>query len=256
MMELELAWWVWAIVYATMLAAGLMQGMFGFGFPVIATPVTVLVTDIKTAIVLNMLPTLTLNLVSVVRGGNWGESLGRYWHLAIYVAIGAFLGAQVVIFAPTEPLRLLLAAMIFAYLYQERLARLDWSWLSRHRRLSTAVFGVAGGFFSGTVNNSLPVLLIYFLLLNASVTVMTQAMNYCFFFGRTVQAVTLGAAGEISMAAALANIPLTLVALGGHFIGARIQRLFSAETFNRLLKRVLLAMGLLLTLQGLAWFVR
>jgi uncharacterized protein len=255
-MELELAWWVWAIVYAAMLAAGLMQGMFGFGFPVIATPVTVLVTDIKTAIVLNMLPTLTLNLVSVVRGGNWNESLGRYWHLAIYVAIGSFLGAQVVIFAPTEPLRLLLAAVIFAYLYQERLARLDWSWFSRHRRLSTAVFGVTGGFFSGTVNNSLPVLLIYFLLLNASVTVMTQAMNYCFFFGRTVQAVTLGAAGEISVVAALANIPLTLVALGGHFIGTRIQRLFSAETFNRLLQRVLLAMGLLLTLQGLAWFVR
>lgn len=255
-MELELAWWVWAIVYAAMLAAGLMQGMFGFGFPVIATPVTVLVTDIKTAIVLNMLPTLTLNLISVLRGGNWGESVGRYWHLAIYVAIGSFLGAQVVIFAPTEPLRLLLAAVIFAYLYQERLARLDWSWLSRHRRVSTAVFGVTGGFFSGTVNNSLPVLLVYFLLLNASVTVMTQTMNYCFFFGRSVQAITLGAAGEIGMAAALVNIPLTLTALGGHFIGTRIQRLFSAETFNLLLKRVLLVMGLLLTLQGLAWFVR
>jgi len=255
-MELELAWWTWAIIYAAMLAAGMMQGMFGFGFPVIATPVTVLVTDIKTAIVLNMLPTLTLNLVSVARGGNWSESLGRYWHLAIYVAIGSFLGTQVVIFAPTEPLRLLLAAVIFAYLYQEQLARLDWGWLSRHRRLSTAVFGMTGGFFSGTVNNSLPVLLIYFLLLNASVTVMTQAMNYCFFFGRSVQAVTLGAAGEISMAGALANIPLTLVAIGGHFIGARVQRLFSAGTFNRLLKRILLVMGLLLTLQGLAWFVR
>jgi uncharacterized membrane protein YfcA len=256
MEELALAWWVWAIIYAAMLAAGMLQGMFGFGFPVIATPVTVLVTDIKTAIVLNMLPTLTLNLVSVVRGGNWSESLGRYWHLAIYVAIGSFLGAQVVIFSPTEPLRLLLAAVIFAYLYQERLARLDWSWLSRHRRASTAVFGVTGGVFSGTVNNSLPVLLIYFLLLGESVTVMTQTMNYCFFFGRSVQAVTLGAAGEISMAAALANIPLTLVAIGGHFVGARVQRLFSAETFNRLLKRILLVMGLLLTLQGLAWFVR
>ena len=256
MEELALAWWVWAIIYAAMLAAGMLQGMFGFGFPIIATPVTVLVTDIKTAIVLNMLPTLVLNLTSVLRGGNWGQSLGRYWHLAIYVAIGSFFGAQVVILAPTEPLRLLLAAVIFAYLYQERLARLDWSWLSRHRRASTAVFGVTGGVFSGTVNNSLPVLLIYFLLLGESVTVMTQTMNYCFFFGRTMQAVTLGAAGEISVAGALANIPLTLVAVGGHLIGARIQRLFSAETFNRLLKRILLVMGLMLTLQGLAWFVR
>lgn len=256
MEEMALGWWVWVVIYAAMLAAGLMQGMFGFGFPIIATPVTVLVTDIKTAIVLNLLPTLTLNLVSVVRGGNWGESLGRHWRLALYVAAGSFLGAQVVILAPAEPLRLLLAAIIFAYLYQEQLSRLDWSWLSRHRRASTAVFGLTGGFFSGTVNNSLPVLLIYFLLLNVPVTVMTQAMNFCFFFGRTVQAATLGAAGEISMAAALANIPLTLVALAGHFVGARIQQLFSAATFNRLLKRILFVMGLMLVVQALAWFVR
>ena len=61
---LELTWWVWVVIYAAMLAAGLVQGMFGFGFPIIATPLTVLVTDVKTAIVLNMLPTLTLNLAS------------------------------------------------------------------------------------------------------------------------------------------------------------------------------------------------
>ena len=253
---LELAWWVWAVIVAAMLAAGMLQGMFGFGFPVIATPVTVLVTDVKTAIVLNMLPTLTLNLVSVVRGGNWSRSLGVYWPIALFVVAGSVLGAQVVIFAPTEPLRLLLAAVIFAYLYQERLAQLDWSWLVRHPRTSTAVFGLTGGFFSGTVNNSLPVLIIYFLLLNVSVTVMTQTMNFCFFLGRTAQALTLGAAGEISMGAAAANIPLTLVAIGGHFVGARIHKLFSEATFNRTLKHILLAMGLMLTVQGLAWFVR
>lgn len=256
MEELAISLWVWAVIYAAMLAAGMMQGMFGFGFPIIATPVTVLATDVKTAIVLNMLPTLTLNLVSIVRGGNWGQSLGVYWRVAAYAAVGSFIGTQVVIYAPAEPLRLLLAAIIFAYLYQERLARLDWSWLSRHPRTSTAVFGTTAGFFSGSVNNSLPVLLIYFVLLNVSITVMTQAMNFCFFFGRSVQAITLGAAGEISMGAALANIPLTLVAIGGYFVGARIQQFFSAATFNRMLKQILFAIGLMLTVQGLAWFVR
>ena len=246
---------MWVVIYAAMLAAGTLQGMFGFGFPIIATPMTVLVTDVKTAIVLNMLPTLTLNLVSVARGGNWSRSLGVYWPIALFVVAGSVLGAQVVIYAPTEPLRLLLAAVIFAYLYQERLARLDWSWLARHPRTATAAFGMTGGFFSGTVNNSLPVLLIYFLLLNETLTVMTQTMNFCFFFGRSAQALTLGAAGEISMAAALANIPLTLTAIGGHFVGARIQKLFSEATFKRLLNFTLVAMGLMLTVQGLAWFV-
>lgn len=255
-MGLELSLWVWAVIYAAMLAAGMIQGMFGFGFPIIATPVTVLVTDVKTAIVLNLLPTLTLNLVSIARGGNWSRSLGVYWRIALFVAVGSFLGAQVVIYAPSEPLRLLLAAIIFAYLGQERLAQLDWSWLARHPRTSTAVFGTTAGLFSGTVNNSLPVLLIYFVLLDVPITVMTQVMNFCFFFGRGVQAITLGAAGEISTGAAAANIPLTLVAIGGHFVGARIQKLFSVATFKRMLRIILLLMGLMLTVQGLAWFVR
>ena len=94
------------------------------------------------------------------------------------------------------------------------------------------------------------------MLLGVSLTVMTQVMNFCFFFGRAVQAVTLGAAGEISVASALANIPLTLVAIGGYFVGTRIQGLFSAATFKRLLMRVVFVMGVLLTVQGLAWFVR
>ena len=254
--ELALSWWVWVLIYVTMLAAGLMQGMFGFGFPVIATPVTVLATDVKTAIVLNMLPTLTLNLINVVRGGNWRASLGEYWRVAVYVAIGSFLGAQILVHAPAEPLRLALAAMIFGYLYQDQLARLDWSWLARRRRTSELIFGLTGGLFSGTVNLSLPVLLIYFMLLNVGVTTMTQILNFCFFGGRAMQAATLGAAGEISMAAALANIPLTLIAIAGLAIGARIQRLFSQETFTRMLNRILLVIALALTVQGLAWFVR
>lgn len=253
---LELSWWVWAVVYATMLAAGLMQGSFGFGFPVIATPITVLATDVKTAIVLNMLPTLTLNLISVLRGGNWRASLGEYWRVAVCVAIGSFLGAQVLILAPAEPLRLMLAAMIFAHLYQARLARLDWSWLARRRRVSELAFGLVGGFFSGAVNLSLPVLLIYFMLLNVAVTVMTQILNFCFFGGRAVQAVTLAFAGEISVATALANIPLTLVAIAGLVIGARLQRRFSAETFSRMLNRILFVIALALTAQGLVWLAR
>ena len=89
----DLAWWVWTVIVVAMLAAGTLQGMFGFGFPIIATPMTVLVTDVKTAIVLNMLPTLVLNLASVVRGGNWSRSLGVYWPIALFVVAGSVLGA-------------------------------------------------------------------------------------------------------------------------------------------------------------------
>jgi uncharacterized membrane protein YfcA len=238
-----------------MLAAGVTQGALGFGFPAISTPILVLMTDVKTAIILNLLPNFTVNVISVARGGNWGASLGRYWPVALWVLAGSFLGAIFLIHAPQEPIRLLLALAIFAYLYQGWLAHLDWTWLARRRQLSAMLFGLTGGFFSGTVNQALPPLLIYFTLLGLEATVMTQILNLCFLGGKVVQAGTLAIAGQIRLAQALANVPLTLIALAGLYIGIRMQRRVSADTYRRLLRYVLFVIALLLLWQGAGWLL-
>lgn len=253
--ELVLSWPLWVAAGIVMLAAGLTQGALGFGFPAISTPILVLLTDVKTAIILNLLPNFLVNLISVIRGGNWGASLGKYWPVAVYVLIGSFLGARFLIVAPQEPVRLLLALIIIAYLYQQRLAKLDWSWVTRYPRLSECAFGMSGGFFSGAVNNSLPPLLIYFMLLGVEVTVMTQILNLCFLGGKVVQAATLGFAGEIKLSAAFANIPLALIGLAGMYIGTRLQKRFSAETYNRLLRRILFVIAVVLVGQSLRPFL-
>jgi uncharacterized membrane protein YfcA len=238
-----------------MLAAGLIQGALGFGFPAISTPVLVLLTDVKTAIILNLLPNFTVNVISIARGGNWAASLGRYWPVALWVLIGSYIGAQLLVLAPQEPIRLLLAIAIFAYLYQGWLAHLDWKWVTRRPQLSAMVFGVTGGFFSGTVNQSLPPLLIYFTLLGLETTVMTQILNLCFMGGKVVQAGTLAIAGQIRLSQALANVPLTIVALVGLYIGIRLQRRVAPDTYKRLLRYVLFVIALALLWQGLHWFV-
>lgn len=253
--ELVLSWPLWVAAGIVILAAGLTQGALGFGFPAISTPILVLLTDVKTAIILNLLPNFAVNLISVIRGGNWGASLGKYWPVAVYVLIGSFLGARFLIVAPQEPVRLLLALIIIAYLYQQRLAKLDWSWVTRYPRLSECAFGMSGGFFSGAVNNSLPPLLIYFMLLGVEVTVMTQILNLCFLGGKVVQAATLGFAGEIRLSAAFANIPLALIGLAGMYIGTRLQKRFSAETYNRLLRRILFVIAIVLVGQSLRPFL-
>ncbi|MBM3357266.1 MAG: sulfite exporter TauE/SafE family protein [Betaproteobacteria bacterium] len=254
--ELVLSWPLWAAAGAVFLAAGFTQGALGFGFPTISTPVLVLLTDVKTAIILNLLPNFTVNTISIVRGGNWGASLGRYWPVAVYVLIGSFLGAMFLIMAPPAPLRLLLALIIIAYLYQHRLAKLDWSWLARRPYISALGFGLTGGFFSGSLNQSLPPLLIYFTLLGLEITAMTQILNLCFLGGKAVQAATLGLAGQIALSAVLANIPMTLIALAGMYLGTHAQRRFSVETYNRVLRRILFAIALVLIWQASASVLR
>src|SRR5688572_17696095 len=204
---------MWVAAGAIMFGAGITQGALGFGFPTISTPFLAAMTDVKTAIILNLLPNIAVNCIGVAKGGNWGVSLGRYWPVAAWVLVGSFLGTQFLIHAPQDPIRLLLGLAIFAYLYQGLLAHLDWSWLSRRRRLSAMAFGMTGGFFSGTVNQSLPPLLIYFTLLGLETMAMTQILNLCFLGGKAVQAATLAAAGEVRVQQVLANVPLTIVGL-------------------------------------------
>jgi hypothetical protein len=64
--EIVLSWAIWAAAGAAILAAGLTQGALGFGFPAISTPILVLMTDVKTAIILNLMPNFVVNLISVV----------------------------------------------------------------------------------------------------------------------------------------------------------------------------------------------
>jgi len=247
---------MWAAAAGILFLAGVTQGALGFGFPAIATPLLVLMTDVKTAIILNLLPNFTVNAISSVSGGNLNASLGRYWPVAAWVLAGSWAGASFIIVAPQEPVRLLLAFAILAYLCQQRLAQLDWRWIARRPRLSAAVFGLTGGFFSGSVNNSLPPLLIYFNLLGLELTAMTQILNLCFLGGKAVQAATLGVAGEISLVAVMANVPLTLVGLAGMWLGTRLQRRISPATYARLLRRILFAIALALLWQGTRYFLR
>ncbi len=247
---------VWAAIGATIFVAGLSQGAMGFGFPAISTPVLALMTDIKTAVLLNLLPNMTVNIISVIQGGNWRASLGVHWPVAVYVLLGSFIGASVLVVAPAEPLRLLLAGIILVYLYQKQIALLNWDALMRRPRVAQAAFGVTGGFFSGSVNNSLPPLLIYFMLLGVEATIMTQMLNLCFLGGKAVQAATLAGAGELSLRAAAANIPLTLVALAGMWAGTQVGRRVSEATYQRLLRQILLVVALVLSVQGLRYFFK
>ena len=47
------------------LLAAFIHGSIGFGFPMVATPLLALFTDIQTGIVLTLIPTLLVNLISI-----------------------------------------------------------------------------------------------------------------------------------------------------------------------------------------------
>ncbi len=250
-----MSWPTIVTMVAIMAVAGIIHGVIGFGFPVISTPMVALLADVQTAVLATLFPNIAVNLVSIVRGGSWRESIGRYWTMPIYVLGGAIAGTRVLLLADPRPLKLLLAAMIVVFLQQHRLRRVDWSWLARHPQASSLAFGLAAGFLSGTVNVAVPPLVIYFMALGLAPVAMTQILNLCFLVGRSTQLVTFALAGKLDGTTLVVTSPLTAVAVLLLFAGLAVQRRTRPAAFQSLLRVVLWAMAALLVAQ-VAWHWR
>ena len=59
---------VLAWIVAVMALAGLVQGALGLGLPIVATPLIAFVSDIRTAVIVVLLPCVATVLVSMLRG--------------------------------------------------------------------------------------------------------------------------------------------------------------------------------------------
>ena len=171
-----------ALVIGILLFAGLVHGSLGLGFPLLATPLLAIFSDVRSAMLILLIPTLFINVASAVRGGGWRESIGRCWPIALYGAVGSIIGTRLLVVTDPQPYKLLLAAMIFVYLNIERIG-IRMAWIGAKPQLAYAVFGLVGGFLAGTVNVMVPALIIFALEAGLSSVAAVQLFNFCFFFG-------------------------------------------------------------------------
>lgn len=231
--------------------AGLVHGTLGLGFAMMATPMVALLTDVRSAILITLAPTMAVNIASILRGGQWEASIGRFWPLAAYVSVGSVLGTGLLIIAEPGLFKLLLAGMIAAYLNLDRLRGVRMRWIRNRPRLAHAAFGLAGGFMAGTTNVMVPVLIVFALELSLATTVTVQVFNLCFLSGKLSQAVTFGYAGTLTTQALLATTPLAVVAIIALLLGNRLRDRIDTETYRGWLKKVLLIMASVLVVQFL-----
>ena len=231
---------------AIVFLAGLVHGTLGFGFPMVATPMLALVTDVRSAIILTLLPTLAVNIPSILHGGRWSESIGRHWPLALYIVLGSVIGTNVLIVSDPGPFRLLLAAMIVLYLVPQRPGGTALHLLVERRQLGYALFGLAAGFLAGTVNVMVPLLIIFTLELGLATTAMVQLFNLCFLSGKVAQLCTFVVTWVIDATLLVETLPLIVAAGASLWLGMRLRARIEAATYKRWLRGTLAIVAVLL----------
>ncbi len=207
--------------------------------------------DLRLAILVTLLPTITVNLLSIAKGGNWGVSVGKYWPLAVWCLIGSVIGAYVIAFNDPTPYKLLLAFLIFLYLAVDHAYRGLLSFVKNHPKSSNLGFGLIAGFSAGSTNTMVPILVIYSLEAGWAKTVMVQVFNLCFLSGKAAQMAVFSSTGIFNLQVALLTVPFAAVAAAGLMVGQKVQGRIDLNLFRRIVKFILLVLGIVLVAQVL-----
>lgn len=232
------------IVLAALLFAAFVHGALGFGFPLVATPLLALMMDLRAAILLTLVPTICINLVSIVGERHWREALRRFWPIPTFTIVGSLIGTQLLLALDPEPFRLLLALVLVAYLLADRLHGVD-----RERRVpgwGLALLGLGLGLMAGVVNVFAPAIIVFALYTRMRPELMVAAFNLSFLTSKAGQLIGFASGGALDMAIvrqALWALPLLLAVL---WLGIRLRRRIRPEGYRRVLRVGLWVMALAL----------
>jgi uncharacterized protein len=236
------------VAIGILLIAAFVHGAFGFGFPLVATPLLVLMMDMRAAVLLTLIPTIAINLVSIATERRWLEALRRFWPIPVFTMVGSLIGTQVLLTADPDPFRLLLALVLILFLILER-KRGDGP---EHRipHWGLALLGLGMGLLAGLVNVFSPVVVAFALYTRMHPGLMVATFNLSFITSKSGQLAGFAIQDALNPAivhTALLALPAVLFVL---WIGIRVRRRLDQEAYRRWLSRALWVIAALLILDS------
>jgi hypothetical protein len=233
---------------AVLLLAAYIHGAAGFGFPLVATPLLVLSMDLRSAILLTLLPTIAINLVSIVSEPRWREAMGRFWPIPVFTMAGSVLGTQLLLSVDPEPFRLLLACVLVAFLLLDR----PRGGGPEHSvpGWGLSLLGLGMGLMAGLVNIFSPIVVAFALYTRMSPALMVATFNLSFITSKSGQLMSFAVGDALDPSVirlALIALPLVLLAL---WIGIRLRRRLHQDVYRVWLRRGLWVIVVALLVQS------
>ena len=236
-------------IIAVILFAGLIHGTLGLGFPMVATPMLATMMDVRSAILITLLPTMAVNIASIANNKSSLASTRPFLPLVLFALLGSIAGASILAVTDPAPFRIVLAALILLYLWNG--IRIPQQWLMSNSLLAMAIFGLLAGLSAGTTNVMVAILIIYFMSMETPRSTLVPALNSCFLVGKMSQIVVLAIAGLVSARLMLETAPLAVAAVIALLLGQRLQPRIQVNTYQAILRKLLLLLAIVLIYQFL-----
>jgi uncharacterized membrane protein YfcA len=236
------------VIAFVFLFAAFIHGSIGFGFPIVATPFLALYTDIQTAIILTLIPSLLVNLVSIASEGHLLIAIRRFLPLALLAMAGSALGTQILIHTNSDIFKGLLSIAIIIYLLADKI-KPQLSWIRARPQLAQLTFGLSAGVLGGLTNVMAPVLIIYSLESEHAKSDIIQASNFCFLLGKIIQIYLFSINGKMTLNAVSTSTAMLIVVSFALYAGIALKKKINTSVYKKVLRALLLTLAVILLVQ-------
>ena len=237
---------------AAVLGAAFVKGAIVFGFPSLATPLLSLVVDVKTAVVVLILPNIVMDGIQFARRGAPRSSVRRLAVLLAGGALGMVLGTRALALMSARSATLILGAFVlgFVALHVTGLApRVPAHW----ERWLSGPAGFVAGVIGGVTNSPATALVLYFQAIGLPKQDFVASVALTFLVYKLVQLGAVTWYGLLPLSLLWASLALTAAGLAGFAVGLRVQDRLDQRTFNRAVLGFLAVLGAWLLLRTLLW---
>ena len=235
---------------AVVLLAAFIKGAIGFGFPALGTPLLSLVVDVKTAVVVLILPNIVMDGLQFARRGTPLSTVRRFGVLLISGAAGVVLGTHVLTLLSPRAATLILGASVLCFValnatgLSPRVPTHWEPWLSPPA-------GFVAGVIGGVTNAPATPLVLYFQAIGLSKHDFVSSVAFTFFFYKLVQLGAVTWYGLLPWSLLAPSLALTAVGLIGFAVGLRVQDRLDQRSFNRAVLGFLALLGAWLLVRSL-----
>jgi uncharacterized membrane protein YfcA len=232
------------------LVAAFVKGSIAFGFPLVATPLLVLVYDVKTAVAVSVLPNVVMDGAQLVRRGQVLAMVRRLGVLIACSVLGMWLGTLLLVVMPARVATMVLGGFVLAFVglgVSGAAPRVPPAW---ERWLSPPA-GLVAGIVGGLTNVPGTPLVIYFYALGMDKGDFVRAISVTFVVVKLAQLGALAWYGVLDGPVLALSLAFTAVALIGFSAGLRLQDLLPERAFNRVVLGFLVIVGAWLIVRSL-----
>ena len=232
-----------AIAAGAFLVAGLVKGVVGFGFPVIALAIMTIASGLLDALAIVMLPAFLTNLWQATSGGHFREIVGRLWSYMLMAVVSIVFASRYLNVDNATQLTATLGGLLCIYALFS-LARVSFAMPRRLEPALAPLLGVVNGALTGLTGSFMVPSVFYLHATGFRGEYLVQALGIYFCLSSFTLAISMTGRDLISMDHALLSALALLPSFAGMSAGRRWRRRIDPGRFERVFFAAVLLLGI------------